>query len=104
LGPEYINGVYAEGTRSVETLPPHSGGNSTDHPIHRIDEIWNAPDLNTVVKTYLNDGLGFTERTELKNIDRSEPDPSVFLPPSSLPRREAPESDPVWKEPIGGGE
>lgn len=101
LGPEYINGVYAEGSRSVEAIPPGRGGNSTDHSLNRIDEIWMAPDLNTVVKTFLDDGLGFTERTELKNIDRSEPDRSIFLPPSGLPKREAPESDPVWKEPIG---
>lgn len=102
LGPEYINGVYAMGTRSVEIFPPGKGGNRTDHPIKRIDEIWRAPDLNTVVKMYLDTGRGFTESSELKDIDRSEPDPSVFLPPANLPRRQAPESDPVWKEPIGG--
>jgi hypothetical protein len=101
LGPQHINGIYAEGTRSVEAIPPGRGGNGTDHPVKRIDEIWMAPDLNLVVKMFLDDGLGFTERSELKNIDRSEPDPSVFLPPAGLPRREAPESDPVWREPIG---
>jgi hypothetical protein len=45
--------------------------------------------------------LGFTENTELKNIERSEPDLSVFQPPAERPIRQAPESDPVWKEPIG---
>lgn len=101
LGPEYIDGVYAKGTRSVEAIPPGRGGNETDHPVNRIDEIWTAPDLNMVVKMFLDDGVGFTERSELKNIDRSEPDPSVFRPPAGLPKREAPESDSVWKEPIG---
>jgi len=103
LGPEYINGVYAEGSRSIEIIPPGPGGYGTDHPVKRIDEIWMSPDLKMPVKTFLDDGLGFTESTELKNIDRSEPDPSVFQPPPGLPKREAPESDPVWKETIGTG-
>jgi hypothetical protein len=101
LGPEYINGLYATGTRSVEAILPGKGGNGTDHPVNRIDEIWMAPDLNMVVKMFLDTGLGFTERSELKNIDRSELEPSVFLPPAGLPKREAPESDPVWSEPYG---
>ena len=101
LGPEYINGLYATGNRSVEAIPPGRGGNGTDHPVNRIDEIWMAPDLNMVVKMFLDDGLGFTERSELKNIDRSQPEYSVFLPPIGLPKREAPENDPVWSEPYG---
>jgi hypothetical protein len=89
-----MNGVYAEGVRTVEPIL----GDSTRH---RIDEIWSAPDLNLIIKTYLDDGNGFIEDSELKNIDRSEPDPSVFLPPSSFPKRQAPESDPVWREAYG---
>jgi hypothetical protein len=100
LGPEYINGVYATGTRSVEAILPGRGGNETDHPVNRVDEFWMAPDLGMVVKTFLDDGSGFTERSELKNIDRSEPELSVFLPPAG-PKRVAPESDPVWSEPYG---
>jgi hypothetical protein len=101
LGPEYINGVYAEGSRSIEIIPPGKGGYGLDHPVKRIDEIWMSPDLKMVVKTFLDDGLGSTESIELKNIDRSEPDPSVFQPPPGLPKRQASESDPVWKERIG---
>lgn len=101
LGYEYINGVYAEGSRSVHVIPPGRGGNGSDHPVQRIDESWMAPDLGMPVKMFLDDGLGFTQSVELKNIDRSEPDQSVFLPPEQLPKRVAPESDPVWKEPIG---
>ncbi len=101
LGPEYINGVYAEGSRSIEIIPPGRGANGSDQPTKRIDEIWTSPDLKTVVKIFLDDGGGFTESTELKDIDRSEPDRSVFQPPAGLPKRQAPESDPVWKEPIG---
>lgn len=101
LGPEYINGVYAEGDRDVEAIPPGRGGNASDHPVYRVDEIWMSPDLEMPVKLFLDDGLGFTQSVELKNIDRSEADASVFRPPEGLSKREAPESDPVWKEPAG---
>jgi len=94
LGPIYMNGVYAEGVRTVEPFPSEP----TDH---RVTETWSAPDLNLFIKSYLDDGYGFTEDSELKNIDRSEPEPSVFLPPAGLPRRLAPESDPAWKERYG---
>lgn len=94
LGPTYMNGVYAEGVRTVEPLP-------SDPSRHRVQETWSAPDLNLFIKSYLEDGYGFIEDTELKNIDRSEPDPAVFDPPANLPRRLAPESDPVWREPYG---
>lgn len=89
-----MNGVYAEGVRTEEPIP-------SDPTRHRIDEIWSAPDLNLVIKTYLDDGSGFIENSELKNIDRSEPDSSVFVPPSDFPLRQAPESDPVWNESYG---
>lgn len=101
LGPAYMNGVEAEGTRTVEPIPRHQGNNQSEHTVYRIDEIWFAPALDIYVKTYLDDGFGFTEDHELKDIDSSEPDPSIFFPPSDLPIRQAPESDPVWSEPYG---
>jgi hypothetical protein len=101
LGPKYINGVYAEGVRTVDPIcsgeDECKSGQTHDH----ISEIWNAPDLNLVIRMYLDDGLGFTEDSELKNIDRPEPEPSVFVPPADLPKRQAPPSDAVWSEAYG---
>jgi hypothetical protein len=94
LGPAYMNGVYAEGVRRVEPA-------QSDPTRHRIEEFWSAPDLNLFIKNYLDTGDGFIEDSELKNIDRSEPDPSVFLPPSGLPKRQAPDTDPAWRETYG---
>ncbi len=94
LGPIYKNGVYADGVRTVEPLP-------SDPTHHRVTETWSAPDLNLFIKSYMEDGYGFIEDSELKNIDRSEPDSSIFVPPPGLPRRQAPESDPAWKESYG---
>jgi hypothetical protein len=88
-----MNGEYAEGVRIIEPL-------QSNPTRHRIDEIRSAPDLNLVIKTYLDDGNGFIEGSALKNIDRSEPD-SGLVPRSDLPPRQAPETDPVWNESYG---
>jgi hypothetical protein len=94
LGPTYKNGVYAEGVRTVEPFP-------SDPNHHRVEETWQAPDLNIFIKCYLDTGDGFIEDSELKNIDRAEPDPSTFVPPPGLPKHRAPASDPAWKESYG---
>lgn len=94
LGRALINGVNADGIRYLEPV-------ASNPARHRIDEFWWAPELNLVIKTYLNDGNGLIEDSQLKHIKRSEPDPSVFRPPSDLPSREAPASDPVWHESYG---
>jgi hypothetical protein len=101
LGPKYLNGVYAEGVRTVDSIctgeDECKAGRSHDH----ISEHWNALDLNLVIRMYLDDGQGFTEDAELKDIDRSEPETTVFLPPEDLPKRQAPPSDTVWSEAYG---
>jgi len=101
LGPEYLNGVYAEGSRSTRIIQPHTGKNQTDHEITLVDELWMAPDLKMYIKMLHVDLSDYTEEVELKDIDRSNPDPSVFRPPPGMPRRMATKDDPVWTEPIG---
>ena len=101
LRPEYIDGLYAEGSRSTRTLPPGKESNTTDHEIKVVHEIWMSPDLRMMVKSSIDDPRNFTETTELKNINRSSPDLGVFRPPAGYTVREVPENDPVWSEPIG---
>ena len=101
LGSKYLNGVYAEGVREVDPICTGEDECKSGRTHGHISEIWKAPDLNLVTRTSLDDGLGFTEDSELKNIDRSEPEPSVFVPPADLPKRQAPPSDAVWSEAYG---
>lgn len=101
LGPKYLNGVYAEGVRTVDAICTSGDECKAGRTHNHVSEIWTAPDLNMVVRTYMNDGLGFTEDSELKDIERSEPEPGLFLPPPDLPKRRAPETDAVWKEAFG---
>jgi len=101
LGPEYMNGVYAEGSRSTRIVQPHSGNNQTDHEITLVEELWTAPDLKMNIKRLHINPSDYTEEEELKDIDLSNPDPSVFRPPPGMHRRMAAKDDPVWTEPIG---
>lgn len=101
LGPKYLNGVYAEGVRLDDSICTGADECKSGQSHHHISEFWTAPDLNLVIRTYLDDGAGFTEDSELKNIDRSEPESSVFLPPPDLPNRQAPATDAVWSEAYG---
>lgn len=78
LGTEVMEGVYVEGRRTTTVFPTGSEGN--DRPITRTCEEWFAPDLGRMVLYKCSDPRG-DNVTHLTNIDRSEPDPSLFQVP-----------------------
>lgn len=80
LGAQTIDGLYATGMRSTATIPTGAQGN--DRPIAVVTEIWANPDLkiNVLVKT--SDPRGGEHTIRLTNIDRSEPDPTLFEVPT----------------------
>lgn len=78
LGTEVMEGVYVEGRRTTTVFPTGSEGN--DRPITRTCEEWFAPDLGRMVFYKCADPRG-DNVTHLTNIDRSEPDPSLFQVP-----------------------
>lgn len=79
LGAQTINGVSAEGTRYTRTIPTGHIGN--ERPLVVVSERWYAPDLQTVVMSKRSDPR-FGETTyQLTNIQRTEPDPSLFQVP-----------------------
>lgn len=75
-----INGVQATGTRVTRTIPAGQIGNS--QPIQVITETWHSPDLKVPVMTKRIDPVHGNVTTQLMNITRSEPDPSLFQVPS----------------------
>ena len=80
LGTQSVNGVQAEGTRYTRTIPAGVLGN--EKPIVITTERWYSPELQTVVLTKRSDPrLGDTV-TQLTNIQRSEPDATLFQVPS----------------------
>ena len=83
LGTSVIDGVQAEGTRTIVTIPAGTIGNQS--PIEMINERWFAPELGVVVMSKRTDPR-FGETTyRLQNIARGEPSPELFeVPPDYM--------------------
>ena len=79
LGVQNIEGVEAEGTRTITTIPAGAIGN--ERPIEITYEKWFSRDLQLVVMSKHNDPRFGEQTYRLTNIVRSEPDPSLFTPP-----------------------
>jgi hypothetical protein len=80
LAMQTINGVQATGTRVTRTIPAGQIGNA--QPIQIVRETWQSPDLKVPVMVKTSDPRFGTTTTQLTNITRSEPDPSLFQVPS----------------------
>jgi hypothetical protein len=80
LGIQKIEGVDAEGTRTVTTIPAGAIGN--ERPIEIVYERWYSKDLQMIVMSKHSDPRYGDQTYRLVNINRSEPDHSLFAPPS----------------------
>jgi len=80
LGTQTINGVQADGTRYTRTIPAGAIGNQ--NPIVITTEKWYSPDLQMVVLSKRNDPRTGERIMQLTNIQRAEPDASLFQVPS----------------------
>jgi hypothetical protein len=79
LGSEIIEGVQADGTRHTMTWPAGAIGN--DAPITRTSETWMSPELKEMILSKSDDPRSGEHTNKLININRSEPDASLFQPP-----------------------
>ena len=80
LGTPTIAGVSAQGTRITRTIPAGQMGN--EKPITIVSERWYSNDLQMVVMSKRSDPrFGETTYT-LTNIQRSEPNASLFAVPA----------------------
>ncbi|PYS98819.1 MAG: hypothetical protein DMF63_14620 [Acidobacteria bacterium] len=80
LGTQNIEGVEAEGTRTVTTIPADAIGN--ERPIEITYEKWFSKELQLVVMSKHNDPRFGEQTYRLTNIVRSEPDSSLFTVPN----------------------
>jgi hypothetical protein len=80
LGTQNIEGVDAEGTRTITTIPAGAIGN--ERAIEITYEKWYSKDLQMVVLSKHNDPRFGEQTYRLTNINRSEPDPSLFSVPN----------------------
>jgi hypothetical protein len=80
LGPQTIEGVNTEWTRTTRTIPAGEIGN--EKPITIVSQHWYSADLQMDVKsTHSDPRFGDTTYT-LTKIQRTEPDASLFAVPS----------------------
>ena len=82
LGTQVMEGVQVTGTRSTQTIPVGKIGN--DRPIVITTEVWTSADLKTTVLSKRSDPRMSDQTFKLTNIQRSEPDPSLFTVPSDF--------------------
>jgi hypothetical protein len=88
LGKRDIEGVTAEGTRTVVTIPAGAIGNAA--PIETVSERWYSPELKIVLMSRRSDPR-FGETTyRLERIVREEPSPELFQVPADFTVEKAP--------------
>jgi biotin carboxyl carrier protein len=80
LGMKDFDGIQAEGTRTVTTMPAGMIGN--ERPIEIVYERWYSKDLQMTVYSRHSDPRFGEQIYRLTNINRNEPDPSVFAVPA----------------------
>jgi hypothetical protein len=86
LGKQMIEGIEAEGTRNVTTIPAGEIGN--ERPIEMVFERWYSPELQTVVMTRHTDPRFGETSYRLTNISRDEPARSLFEVPAGYTVKE----------------
>jgi len=80
LGKQMIEGVNAEGTRSVSTIEANTIGN--DRPIQVSSESWYSEELQMMVMSKHSDPRTGDESFRLTNISRTEPAAYLFQAPA----------------------
>jgi hypothetical protein len=86
LGPDVIAGLNVEGTRLTRVLASGEAGN--ERPIQVATEAWYSTELQTAVRTKTTDPrIGETDY-KLTDIQRGEPDRSLFQIPADYSQQE----------------
>jgi hypothetical protein len=87
LQSQMIEGVKAEGKRTTRTIAAGTMGNDQDIVI--TSEVWYSPELQTVVLLKRSDPRVGDSVMSLTNIQRTEPDPSLFQVPAGYTVKDA---------------
>lgn len=101
LAARSMNGMIASGSRVTHTIPAGTIGNS--QAIETVRETWMADDLKVPLMTKVADPRMGTTVTELMNVNRSQPDPSLFQIPSDYTVKKGPGGPGGGRGPGGRG-
>jgi hypothetical protein len=82
LSEQSVGGVLATGTRTTQVIPAGSVDNDRDFTV--VSETWTSAELKTTVRLVSSDPRTGTVTLELSNIDRTEPDASLFTVPANV--------------------
>jgi hypothetical protein len=88
LGSQTMEGVLVNGVRTTRTIAAGQIGN--ERPISIVTEVWTSPELKTIVYSKRTDPRMGEQIFQLKNVVRSEPDPSLFTVPADFKIVEGP--------------
>jgi len=88
LGSQTIDGLEATGTRTTSTIPAGAIGN--ERPIKVVSERWYSPELQVVISSSHHDPRFGDNTYRLTNIERVEPDKSLFEVPADYTVKEGP--------------
>jgi hypothetical protein len=80
LGTQVVEGLDVIGTKQTTTFPPHSIGN--DAPIVTTLERWQSQELRFDVLSIRWDPRSGETKVRVTDINRSEPDPTLFQVPA----------------------
>jgi hypothetical protein len=80
LGTQSVNSVLATGNRVTHNIPAGQIGNAL--PIQSTHETWMAADLKVPVMVKTTDPRFGTRTTQLTQVNRGEPDASLFQVPA----------------------
>lgn len=89
LGKQNIEGVEAEGTRTIVTIPAGEIGN--ERAIEIVSERWYSAELQTIVMSRHSDPRFGENSYRLTNISRTEPARTLFEIPADYTVQEGPE-------------
>lgn len=88
LAAQSMKGMIASGTRVTHTIPAGTIGNS--QALETVRETWMADDLKVPLMTRTVDPRTGTSTMELTNVNRSQPDPSLFQVPADYTVKKGP--------------
>lgn len=77
LGKRTVEGFQADGERTTIIIPVNQIGN--DQPIEIVEERWKSPELRTTLWSKTSDPRWGETTYKLININRAEPDRSLFV-------------------------
>lgn len=86
LGERQLDGETVAGSRVEATIPAGAVGN--DRPIKMSAEQWYGKDLQVVVEATYKDPRTGETKYKLREIQRDEPDASLFQVPAAKPARQ----------------